>query len=291
MTMNTSYEDRDGLIWLDGEMIPWRDAKIHILTHTLHYGSGVFEGIRCYNGKIFKLEEHSQRLLDSAQIMDMKIPYSLQEINQACLQAIEENKLTNAYLRPIAWRGTEQMGVTGKGAKIHLSVAAWEWPRYFDQDVVEKGLKLKLSHWRRPSPESAPVSAKACGLYTICTLAKHQAEAAGYHDSIMLDYRGRVAEATGANFFMVKDGEIHTPEADCFLNGITRRTIIELAKKRGIPVHERAIMPDELALADECFITGTAIEVAPVGCIDTHSYQIGPVATSLREDYLKLVNA
>lgn len=283
------YDDRDGQIWMDGDFIPWREAKVHFLTHTLHYGSGVFEGIRAYNGKPFKLEEHNQRLIDSARIMDMNIPYSLEEINQACLDAMKANNLTDAYLRPLAWRGSEQMGVSAQQTKIHLGIAAWEWPSYFGDEAMEKGIRLKISRWRRPQPDSAPVQAKACGLYMICTLSKHEAEAAGYNDAMMLDYRGRVAEGTGANFFMVKDGEIHTPVADCFLNGITRRTVIDLAKEDGITVIERPIMPDDLAIADECFVTGTAAEVTPVGCIDTHEYPVGPVTRLLHNKYMKLV--
>lgn len=285
------YDDRDGHIWFDGAMVPWRDAKVHFLTHALHYGSGVFEGVRAYGGKIFKLTEHSQRLLDGCKMMDMKIGYTLDQINQACIDVIKANNISDGYLRPLAWRGAEQMGVTAQHAKIHFAVAAWEWPSYFPPEMREKGINLVTSRWRRPAPDNAPVHAKANGLYMICTLSKHEAENAGYHDALMLDYRGQVAELTGANFFMVVNGEIHTPAADCFLNGITRRTVIDLARKAGITVHERAILPAELASAQECFATGTAAEVTAIGSIDGHRYEVGPVVRRLRDDYEKLVRA
>lgn len=285
------YDDRDGFIWLDRKITPWRDAKVHFLTHALHYGSGVFEGLRAYDGKIFKLREHSLRLLEGCDIMDMKITYTAEDISSACLEVLKANKIVDGYIRPLAWRGAEQMGVSGQLTKIHLAVAAWEWPNYFSAEAREKGISLKTARWRRPPPDSAPVHAKACGLYMICTLSKHESENAGYTDSLMLDYRGRVAELTGANFFMVKNGELHTPEADCFLNGITRRTVIELAKKNGIKVIERAIMPEELASIDECFATGTAAEVTPIGKIDDMTYKVGPVSRLLRDEYEKLVRA
>jgi branched-chain amino acid aminotransferase len=283
------YDDRDGFIWFDGKMVPWREAKVHFLTHALHYGSGVFEGIRAYGGQIFKLEEHAQRLLEGCKIMDMKITYTAADISNACLEAVKANKIVDGYIRPLAWRGAEQMGVSGKLNKIHLAVASWEWPNYFGKETLEKGISLKTSRWRRPAPDNAPVHAKACGLYMICTLSKHEAENAGYTDALMLDYRGRVAELTGANFFMIKNGELHTPEADCFLNGITRRTVIDLAKKNGIKVVERAIQPEELKTIDECFATGTAAEVAPIGKIDDMTYKVGPVTKLLLEAYGKLV--
>lgn len=285
------YDDRDGFIWLDGQLTPWREAKVHFLTHALHYGSGVFEGLRCYNGNIFKLEEHSARLLEGCKIMDMKIAYTQADIVKACLDAVEANKIVNGYIRPLAWRGAEQMGVSGQLTKIRLAVAAWEWPSYFSPEAREKGISLMTSAWKRPAPDSAPVHAKACGLYMICTLSKHAAENAGFTDALMLDYRGRVAELTGANFFMVVNGELHTPEADCFLNGITRRTIIDLATQNGIAVHERAIMPDELKNAQECFATGTAAEVTPIGKIDGNVYTVGPVTRKIRELYETLVRA
>jgi branched-chain amino acid aminotransferase len=283
------YDDRDGSIWFDRKMVPWREAKVHFLTHALHYGSGVFEGLRAYDGQLFKLAEHSQRLLDGCKFMDMKIPYSLDDINKACIEALEANKIVDGYVRPLAWRGAEMMGVSAQQGKIHLAVAAWEWPSYFSAEAREKGIRLKTSKWRRPSPDTAPVHVKACGLYMICTLSRHDAESAGYTDSLMLDYRGRVAELTGANFFMVKNGDLHTPDPDCFLNGITRQTIMSLASKNGIRVHERAIMPDELKTADECFACGTAAEVTPIGGIDDMVYKVGPVTRLLREQYEKLV--
>lgn len=285
------YDDRDGQIWMDGKLVPWRDAKVHFLTHCLHYGSGVFEGVRCYGGKIFKLQEHSQRLIDGCRMMDMKIKWTVEDINRACLETVEANGIVDGYLRPLAWRGAEQMGVTAQQTTIHLGVAAWEWPSYFPPELRENGIRLVTSKWRRPAPENAPVHAKAVGLYMICTLSKHEAENQGFHDALMLDYRGRVAELTGANFFMVKDGEIHTPEADCFLKGITRDTVIDLARKNGITVHERPIMPDELATAQECFATGTAAEVTAIGGIDGHRYSVGPVTRLLREKYEQLVRA
>jgi branched-chain amino acid aminotransferase len=285
------YDNRDGFIWFDGALIPWREAKVHFLTHTLHYGSGVFEGIRSYGGKMFKLKEHSERLLEGCQMMDMKITYSADELSAACIAACKANNIIDGYVRPLAWRGAEQMGVTAQHSKIHFGVAAWEWPNYFSAESRDKGISVQTARWKRPSPENAPVHAKACGLYMICTLSKHEAENAGYVDALMLDYRGRVAELTGANFFMVKNGEIHTPEADTFLNGITRRTIIDLARKNNITLHERAIMPDELIGADECFATGTAVEVTPIGGIDGRVYPVGAVTKLLRAEYEKLVRA
>lgn len=285
-----AYDDRDGHIWYDGEMVPWRDAKVHLLTHALHYGSGVFEGVRMYAGEIFKLREHSERLIASAEIMGFDIPYSVEEIDQACIDACAINNITDGYLRPIAWRGSEMMGVAAQHNTIHLAVAAWEWPSYFSPEARNKGITLKTSRWRRPAPDTAPVHAKACGLYMIATLSKHDAEASGFTDSLLLDYRGQVAEATGANIFMeMNDGKLHTPIPDCFLDGITRRTVIELAKQRGIEVIERVIMPDELANASQVFLCGTAAEVTPVGAIDGHTYEVGEITKQLREDYEKLV--
>ena len=283
------FDDRDGFIWLDGKTVPWREAKVHFLTHALHYGSAVFEGIRAYGGNIFKLNEHSERLLEGCKIMDMKCPFTVAEINKACEESVRLNKINDGYIRPLAWRGAEQMGVTAQINKIHLAVAAWEWPSYFSAEAHEKGITLKTSRWRRPAPESGPVHAKASGLYMICTLSKHEAENAGFNDSLMLDYRGRVAELTGANFFMIKNGEIHTPTPDCFLDGITRRTVMDLARQKGIKVIERAIMPDELKNIDECFATGTAAEVTPIGKIDDLVYKVGPISKMLREEYGKLV--
>lgn len=285
------YDDRDGFIWMDGNMVPWRDAKVHFLTHALHYGSGVFEGIRAYNGKIFKLNEHSQRLLDGCKTMDMNITWTLEQINQACLDALKANNIVDGYLRPLAWRGAEQMGVAAQKSKIHLAVAAWEWPNYFGGEAYEKGISIKTARWRRPAPDNAPVHAKACGLYMICTLSKHEAEAAGYNDALMLDYKGRVAELTGANLFFVKNGEVHTPTADCFLRGITRQTVIDIAKDSGVKVIERDIMPDEIDSFDECFATGTAAEVTPIGKINDKTYTVGAVTRLLRDKYEKMVRA
>jgi len=282
-------DDRDGFIWMDGKMVPWRDAKVHFVTHALHYASGVFEGIRAYGGNIFKLREHNQRLLDGSKVMDMKVPYTLEEINKACEEVIKVNKIGDGYLRPLIWRGSEALGVTAQANKIHVAIAAWEWPSYFSPELLSKGIAIKTSRWRRPSPDNAPVHAKACGLYMICTLSKHEAENAGYNDALMLDYRGRVAELTGANFFMIKNGELHTPTPDCFLDGITRRTVMDLARKHGIKVIERAIMPEELKGGDEFFVTGTAAEVTPVGKIDDMVFKVGPITNMLREEYGKLV--
>lgn len=285
------YDDRDGFIWLDGKLVPWRDAKFHYLTHSLHYASAVFEGLRCYNGQMFKLTEHSQRLIEGCKIMDMAFPYSVEQVNNACMEAVKANNITDGYVRPLVWRGAQQMGVAAPQANIHFGVAAWEWPQYYKGDILEKGIRVSTSHWRRPAPDTAPVHAKASGLYMICTISKQAAEAKGFNDALMLDYRGYVAELTSANFFMVKDGVLHTPLADCFLNGITRRTVIDLAKGLGIEVQERVILPDELPLAQECFATGTAAEITPIGCIDNTDYTVGTVTRQIREAYGKLVRA
>ncbi len=286
----SAYDDRDGKIWYDGEMVDWRAAKVHLLTHALHYGSSVFEGVRMYGGNIFKLREHSERLINSAQIMGFKIPYSVEQIDQACLDACAANNITDGYLRPIAWRGSEMMGVAAQKNTIHMAVAAWEWPSYFSPEARAKGISLKTSSWRRPPPNTAPVHAKAAGLYMIATLSKHDAEAAGYTDSLMLDWRGQVCEATGANIFLeMGDGKLHTPIPDCFLDGITRRTVIDLARARSIEVIERVIMPDELANATQVFLTGTAAEVTPVGKIDDYTYTVGDITKTLMADYDKTV--
>ncbi len=285
------YDDRDGEIWFNGAFVPWREAKVHVLTHCLHYGSGVFEGVRCYDGKIFKLNEHSQRLINGCKTMEMDLPWTLDQINQACLDTVKRNNIADGYLRPIAWRGAEQMGVSAQQTKIHFAVAAWQWPSYYPAEMLEKGIKVVTSQWRRPAPNNAPVHVKASGLYMICTLSKHAAENAGCHDALMYDYRGRVAELTSANLFFVKNGEIHTPEADCFLNGITRQTVIDLARQHGYKVIERAIMPEELTDMEECFATGTAAEVTAIGNIDGRTYTVGPVTRALRDAYGKLVRA
>ncbi|ADJ24292.1 branched-chain amino acid aminotransferase [Hyphomicrobium denitrificans ATCC 51888] len=283
------YHDRDGLIWMDGALLPWRDVKVHVLTHALHYASAVFEGERSYEGEIFKLTEHSERLVESAKILDFDIPYSVAEIDQACRDTVAANKLSDCYVRPLAWRGSEQMGVSARQTKIHLMVAAWNWGSYFPMEQRLKGIRITHAQYRRPDPACAPAKAKAAGLYMICTIEKHRAERAGYSDALMLDYRGRVAECTGANVFLIKDGVIHTPEPDCFLDGITRRTVIDLAKARGIEVIARAIMPEELGSFTECFITGTAAEITPVSEIGEHHYKPGKITETLLNDYTELV--
>jgi branched-chain amino acid aminotransferase len=280
------YHDRDGFIWFDGKLVPWRDANVHILTHALHYASAVFEGERSYGGEIFKLTEHTERLIDSARMLDFDIPFAVAEIDAACRETLKANNLTDGYVRPIAWRGSEQMGVSAQNSKIHLAIAAWNWGSYFDKAERLRGIRVGLAHYRRPDPATIPSKAKATGLYMICTIEKHRAERAGYADAMMLDWRGHVAECTGANMFFIKDGALHTPVADCFLNGITRQTVIELAKRRGIEVHERTILPDELASFTECFIVGTAAEVTPVREIGPHQFQPGRMCEMLLNDYM-----
>ncbi|MCF8473710.1 MAG: branched-chain amino acid aminotransferase [Emcibacter sp.] len=285
-----TYDDRDGFIWYNGKLINWRDAQFHVLTHALHYASSVFEGQKAYGGKIFKLREHSQRLIDSGRILGFEIPYSVEEIDQASIDAVKANNLVNAYVRPIAWRGSEMMGVATKGSKIHLAVAAWEWPPYFGEEALYKGLRLEIAKWRRPAPDTAPVHAKAAGLYMIASLCKDASMAHGYDDALMLDYRGQVAEATGANIFFLKEGVIHTPKPDCFLDGITRRTVKGLAEKRGFKVIERAIMPEELADFEQAFLTGTAAEVTPLCEIGPYNFEVGDVCKTLMKDYANLVH-
>ena len=279
------YHDRPGVIWMDGQYVPWADAKVHVLTHGLHYGSGVFEGERAYGGVIFHLDEHTRRLHQSAEILGFEIPWSVEEINKVSQDLLVKQGHTDAYVRPIAWRGSEMMGVSAQQNTIHLSIAVWEWPSYFKPEERLKGIRLDIAKYRRPDPMTAPSKSKATGLYMICTISKHEAERKGYADAMMLDWRGRVAEATGANIFFVKDGVIHTPTPDCFLDGITRRTVIGLAKKRGYEVVERAIMPDELATFEQCFLTGTAAEVTPVSEIGPYKFTVGEIARTLMEDY------
>jgi len=285
------FDKRDGFIWFNGELVPWTDAKVHVLTHGMHYASCVFEGCRAYGGEIFKLREHSQRLIDSAKILGFDIPYTVEEIDEACRAELAAQKLVDAYVRPVVWRGSEAMGVSAQKNRINMAVAAWEWPSYFDPEQRKKGIRLDIAKYMRPSPETAPSHAKAAGLYMICTLSKHAAEDKGYADALMFDYRGYVAEATGANIFFVKDGVIHTPIPDCFLNGITRQTVIDLAKARGIEVIERHIKPEELKDFSECFITGTAAEVTPVGEIGPYKFTPGEISENLYKDYMALVYA
>ena len=283
------FDQLDGEIWYNGTFVPWADAKLHVLSHGLHYASGVFEGERAYGGEIFKLEEHTDRLFDSAKILDMKIPFTPDEINAACKEALARNGLTDAYVRPIAWRGSEAMGVAAQNNTINVAIAAWQWPSYFDPALKEKGIRLDISEWRRPDPRTIPARAKAAGLYMICTLSKHAAERKGYQDALMFDWRGQVAEATGANVFFVKEGVIHMPTPDCFLDGITRRTVMDLARRRGIEVIERAIMPGEMEGFEQCFLTGTAAEVTPVGEIGPYRFEVGEITRSLMDDYMKEV--
>jgi branched-chain amino acid aminotransferase len=284
------FHDRDGLIWYDGQMVDWRKANLHVLSHALHYASSVFEGERVYASNIFKLREHTDRLINSASIMGFEIPYTADEIDSACIQACEANNIIDGYVRPIAWRGSEMMGVSAQDTNIHLAIAVWAWPSYFSPEARNQGISLKTASWRRPPPETAPVHAKATGLYMICTMSKHEAENAGYDDALMLDWRGNVVEGTGANFFMITEGDIiNTPPPDCFLNGITRQTVIQLAKNRGYKIVERHIKPTELKQGLEIFVTGTAAEVTPVGKIDDLEFNVGKITKTLRADYEKLV--
>ena len=284
-----TFDDRDGWIWFDGAVVPWRDAKVHVLTHALHYASSVFEGERAYGGDIFKSTEHSERLKESGRILDFEVPFSVAEIDAAKALVLSKNNFVDAYVRPVAWRGSEMMGVSAQHNTIHLAIAAWEWPSYFDPAQRMKGIRLDIAEYRRPDPATAPSRAKASGLYMICTISKHRAERRGYADALMFDWEGRVAECTGANIFFVKDGAIHTPIADCFLDGITRRTVIELARRRGIQVIERRIMPAELPNFAECFITGTAAEVTPVSEIGPHKYSPSALTAALVDDYGRAV--
>ena len=284
-----NFDNQDGNIWYNGALVPWRDSKLHVLSHGLHYASCVFEGERVYNGEIFKLREHTQRLIDSGKELGFEIPYSLEELEQATRDTVASQGFADAYVRPVAWRGSEMMGVSAQETKINVAIAVWEWPSYFSPEARMRGIRLTTSKWRRPAPDTAPVHAKAAGLYMICTLSKHDAEAKGYDDALMLDYRGRIAESTGANIFLIQDGKIHTPTPDCFLDGITRRTVISIAKKHGYEVIERAIMPEELANTSEIFVTGTAAEVTPVGEIDDYKFEVGTITRTLLEDYDALV--
>ena len=283
------FDDRDGWIWFNGEIVPWRDAKIHVLTHGLHYGSCVFEGERAYGGKIFKTTEHSQRLRKSAEIMDFEVPYSVEELNAAKDKVVELNGGGDQYVRPVAWRGSEMMAVSAQHNKIHVAIATWGWPSMFDPETKMKGIKLDIAEFRRPDPACAPVHAKAAGLYMICTISKHKAEKKGYADAMMLDWQGRVAECTGANIFFTRDGAIHTPIADCFLNGITRQTVIALAKDQGFEIIERRIMPEELSTFNECFIVGSAAEVTPVAEIGPYKFTPGNISRTLMDAYTNAI--
>jgi branched-chain amino acid aminotransferase len=285
----TPFHDRDGLIWFDGELVEWRDAKVHILTHALHYASSVFEGERVYDGTVFHLTEHSARLDFSAKILGMKLPYSVAEIDAATRAVVAANNISDGYVRPIAWRGSEMMGVSAQHSRIHVAIATWVWPSYFSPEAKMKGIRLQIADWKRPSPETEPVHAKAAGLYMICTLAKHKAEGEGWHDALMYDWRGFIAEATGANVFLVIDGKLHTPTPDCFLDGITRRAVMDLARRKGLEVVERHIRPEELANATEVFLTGTAAEVTPVGQIADWHFTPGRVCQTLVDGFAALV--
>ncbi len=279
------FDQRDGFIWQDGALLPWNDAKLHVLSHGLHYGSSVFEGERAYGGKIFKSREHSERFHNSARILDFEIPYSIDELEAAKQLVVEKNGFQNCYVRPIAWRGSEMMAVAAQHATIHVAIAAWDWPSMFDVATKMKGIRLDIADYRRPDPMTSPCQSKAAGLYMICTISKHRAERKGYADAVMLDWQGRLAECTGANLFFTKDGAIHTPIADCFLDGITRRTVIGLAKARGINVIERRMMPEEMAVMDECFICGTGAEVTPVSEVGPYKFTPGTISRQLIDDY------
>ena len=284
-----SYDDRDGYIWMDGEFVNWRDAKVHILTHALHYGSSVFEGERCYGGKIFKSREHSQRLIESGNQMDIPIPYSVDEIESIKMAVIDKSQLSDLYVRALAWRGAgTDMGVASENNKVRMAVAAWEWGAYYG-DAKFKGARLNISRWKRPSPETIPCFAKAAGLYMICTQSKHEAQSKGCSDSLMMDYRGYIAEATGANVFFVKDNIVHTPLPDCFLNGITRQTVIQILKAKGIDVIERHILPNEMEDFEQCWLTGTAAEITPVGEVDQYNFEVGELTKEISREYEKLV--
>ncbi|MGE3247020.1 MAG: branched-chain amino acid aminotransferase [Beijerinckiaceae bacterium] len=284
------FDQRDGFIWMNGQMVAWKDAKLHVLSHGLHYGSCVFEGERAYGGVIFKSREHSERFKNSARLLDFEIPYSVDEIEEVKKKVVAANNMTSCYVRPVAWRGSEMMAVSAQNSKIHVAVAVWDWPSMFDVNEKMRGIRLDIAEYRRPDPKTAPCHSKAAGLYMICTISKHRAESKGYADALMLDWQGRVAECTGANVFFTKDGAIHTPIADCFLDGITRRTVIDLAKRRGIDVHERRIMPEELSSFNECFICGTGAEVTPVSEVGPYKFTPGNISRTLIEDYTLEVN-
>ena len=290
MAETRSFDDRDGWIWFDGKLVEWRSANVHILTHALHYASSVFEGQRAYNGVIFKLSEHSARLRKSAELLGFELPWSVEQIDAACNEVLKANGLTNAYMRPVAWRGSEQMGVSPKGTSPHMAIAAWDWGKYYAPEIAAKGIRLDIAPWRRPAPYTAPVHSKAAGLYMIATLSKQHADNRGYNDALMLDWRGQVAEATGAHAFFVREGKLYTPTPDCFLDGITRRTVIDLARRRGIEVVERAIWPEELESFEQFFLTGSAAEVTSVQSAGPWSFEVGDLSRQLARDYDELVN-
>jgi branched-chain amino acid aminotransferase len=285
------FDDRDGTIWFDGRLVPWRDAKIHVLTHALHYASCVFEGERVYGSKVFHLDQHSERLIESARLLGFEIPYDLEAINHATNAVVKANDIVDGYIRPVAWRGAEQMGVSARASKIHVAIATWAWPTYFTPEARLKGIRMSISKWARPAPNTAPTKSKAAGLYMICTLSKHAAEAEGYDDALMLDWRGRIAEATSANIFLAIDGELHTPTPDCFLDGITRRAVMGMARARQIKVVERAIMPEELGRAQEVFLTGTAAEVTPVREIGPYKFTPSRLCRQMLEDFEQATRA
>ena len=288
--MEEPFDNRPGAIWYDGEMVPWQDAKLHVLNHALHYASAVFEGIRCYGGNIFELRQHTERLFEGAKTMDFEIPFSADEIDAACNELLQKNGIEDGYIRPIAWRGPGMMGVSAQNSGVHMAIAAWEWPAYFSPEARMQGIRMKWGKWRRPDPATIPCKTKAAGLYMICTLSKHDAEKDGYSDALMLDYRGYIAEATGANIFLLmNDGKLHTPTPDCFLDGITKRTVMKLAEARGLEIVERHIKPEELADASEVFLTGTAVEVTPVSEIGEYKFTPGETTKLLMQDYDALV--
>ena len=289
--MTGSYAELEGKIWMDGTLVDWKDANVHLLTHAMHYASAVFEGERAYSGKIFESRKHSDRLIASGRALDMEIPWTVDEIEAAKYETMRANGLQDAYVRVLAWRGAgEDMGVSSARNPVRMAVAVWPWGNYYG-DAKTKGAKLDIAKWKRPSPETAPYTAKAAGLYMICTMSKHAAEAKGCSDAMMFDYRGYVAEATGANIFFVKDGEVHTPDPDCFLDGITRQTVLGMLKDRQIKVHERHIMPEELEGFEQCWLTGTAAEVTPVGSIGDYAFEVGKITQDIAEGYEKLVRA
>lgn len=290
MADTRSFDDRDGWIWIDGKIVPWREANVHILTHAMHYASSVFEGQRAYGGVIFKLSEHSARLRRSAELLGFDIPWSGEEIDAACNEVIKANGFVDAYVRPVAWRGSEKMGVSPMGTKPHLAIAAWEWGKYFAPEIAAKGLRLDIAPWRRPAPYTAPVHSKAAGLYMIASLSKKHADERGYDDALMFDWRGQVAEATGANVFFVRDSKLYTPTPDCFLDGITRRTVMDLARRRGVEVVEKAIWPEELESFEQMFITGSAAEVTFIQSAGPWNFEIGELSRQLCQDYDDLVN-